>query len=273
MPALPVSVSADTPRRYLAPVVRPEVLTIVGLFLLWWVASGYFPPRDLPAPSALAELTYGVVSGADRFGFVEHTWVTLQRIALSFVISMVLGVTIGIVMGYRVAERYLTAPVMVFLTFPAVVWAFIGVMWFGITRYLVMVMVIVLVVTPYVIVNVWKGMGAIDRDLVEMGQAFDFPTRTTWQHVYIPHLAPFIFASGRLALALSWKLSLVAEIFGSTAGIGFVINYYFEAVRADMVLAWAVPLMVGMFLVERVLKRVEERAFAWRPELEVVHAE
>ncbi|WP_312911706.1 ABC transporter permease [Natronosalvus caseinilyticus] len=194
---------------------------------------------------------------------------SLVRIGIGFGLSMIIGVIIGTSMGiYPVFEDYLTAPVMAIMTFPAVVWAFLGVLWFGITDYVVSVFVITLAVAPYVTVNVWKGAESVDHDLVEMAATFDASRINQWRHIHIPHLQPFIFSSARLAFALSWKISLIAEVFGATSGVGYVVDYYFQTLRADMIIAWALPVMVVMFAIERLFKRLEDRSFEWRPELE-----
>jgi NitT/TauT family transport system permease protein len=101
-----------------------------------------------------------------------------------------------------------------------------------------------------------------------MADAFKAPSMMRWKHIHIPNLLPFIFASSRLAIALSWKVALVAEIFGATAGVGYVINNFFQRLQADMIIAWALPVMLLMFGVERVMRRIAERSFDWRPELD-----
>ncbi|WP_124195550.1 ABC transporter permease [Natrarchaeobius chitinivorans] len=253
---------------------QPTLYTLIAFLGLWQLLSLFFSPRDLPGLVHLAEITYSVVSGADQFSFVEHAWITTQRILVSFVFIMVIGTVLGITMGVSKYKEFLTVPVMIFLTFPAVVWAFILVMWFGaLTTYFVVVTVTVLAVTPYVAVNIWKGAESIDDDLLEMAHSFDLSTTAIWRHIFVPALMPFLYSSGRLAFALAWKLSLVAEIFGSSVGIGFVVHYYFGAVRADMIIAWSIPMMLAMFGIERALKIVEKRSFAWRPEVDDVHSE
>ncbi len=249
---------------------QPTLYTVVGFLCLWQFLSVFFSPRDLPGIVYLAELVIVIVSGNDQFVFIDHAWITIQRVVIGFVLTMIIGVSVGITMGLSRYREYLTVPVMVMVTFPAVVWAFILVMWFGITEYVVMVATIVLAVTPYVIVNVWKGTESLDGDLLEMAQTFDLSRSATVRHVILPMLLPFLMSSGRLAFALAWKLSLVAEIFGSSMGIGYVVNFYFTAVRADMIIAWAIPMMLLMYGIERLLKRVEHRAFAWRPNVQEV---
>lgn len=241
------------------------VIAFVVFLLCWQTASLFFAQRDLPGVIYVAEQVLVVVSGGGQYQFLTHASISIQRIAIASVISLVIGVTLGTVMGWAKRGRYLTAPVMIVLAFPSVVWAFVTVMWFGITTYLVMVVVMVLIVAPYITVNVWKGAESIDEDILEMANAFDAGLAMKWRHVLIPSLMPFVFASARLAVALSWKLSLVAEIFGATSGIGYVINIYYEAMRADMIIVWSVPMMLAMFLLERALHRIETNYFGWRP--------
>lgn len=249
--------------------IHPSLVAILLFLGVWQFVSLSFEPNVFPGLGYLATSIVEVVTSSGEFNFLDNVVPSLIRIGLGFTLSMAIGVTLGISMGiYPLFEDYLTAPVMAIMTFPAVVWAFMGVLWFGITDYLVHVMVITIVVAPYVTVNVWKGAESVDHELVEMAATFDATRASQWRHIHIPHLQPFLFSSARQAFALSWKISLVAEVFGATSGVGYIVDYYFQTLRADMIIAWAVPVMLLMFLGERLFKRLEERSFAWRPELE-----
>lgn len=250
--------------------VVPASVVAIALFLgVWQAVSLSFDPSTFPGLGRLFENVITVLTSSGQFSFPEHVIPTVVRIAFGFAISMTIGTVLGISMGlYTPFEDYLTAPVMAIMTFPAVVWAFMGVLWFGITDYVVHVLVITLVVAPYVTVNVWKGAESVDQDLVEMANSFDAGRAAKWRHIHLPHIQPFLFSSASLAFALSWKIALVAEVFGATEGIGYVVSYFFQTLRADMIIAWALPVMVVMFAIERGLKRLEVRSFEWRPELE-----
>jgi NitT/TauT family transport system permease protein len=145
-----------------------------------------------------------------------------------------------------------------------VVWAFVGVIWFGLTEFLVPVFVVVLVVFPYLTVLVWEGMGDIDESLVEMASAFGASEAATWRHVYLPQLRPHLLGAARIGLALSWKLALVAEVFGSSKGVGVAVKYHFESFDSGMVIAWAVPMMLLIYGADRLLRRVELWAARWQ---------
>lgn len=252
-----------------SPLIQPNLIAIAIFLGIWQVVSLSFDPSVFPGLGQLATNIELVVTSNTQFGFTENLIPSVLRIGIGFGLSMVIGVFLGVSLGiYPVFEDFMTAPIMAVMTFPAVVWAFLGVLWFGITDYVVSIFVITLAVAPYVAVNIWKGAESVDQDIVEMAESFDASGISQWRHIHIPHLQPFIFSSARLAFALSWKISLIAEVYGATSGVGYVIDYYFQTLRADMIIAWALPVMAGMFLVERLFKRLEERSFDWRPELE-----
>lgn len=245
-----------------------RLLTILAVLVLWQTASLFFHGRDLPGLVRLAANVHEVVV-AGRFDFVENVSITVQRMTLGFSVAFVLGSALGIAMGSdRRVRAALTAPVITFLTFPAVVWAFLAIMWWGVTEYLVFAFVIAAGALPYVTVTVWKGTESVGTDLREMAAVYDASTLQRWRHVHVPHLTPFLYSSARIGFAISWKISLIAEVFGATAGVGYVVNVYFESLRSDMIVAWSLPIMLLMYGVEVGLRQLEERSFEWRPDLE-----
>lgn len=251
---------------------RTAVIRLGGLGLVlagWQLLSLAFEPNQFPGLGLLASDVYEVLSGSGRYNPIENYRITFVRILLGFASAMLVGTTVGILMGTNDRlDRYLTTPVMIFLAFPALIWAFLGVLWFGLTTYLVPAFTIFMIVTPYVIVNVWEGAKDVDGELVEMASAFDASPAQLWRDVYLPHLQPYLLATTRIAFSLSWKISLVAEIFGTTSGVGHIVNYYYLNFEADMIIAWALPMMVLMFGLERLLRTYERHLFSWRPETE-----
>jgi len=97
---------------------------------------------------------------------------TISRIVVGTIFSMLLGISIGLSMGLRRRmEAFLDSWIMVFLTFPAIAWAFLAVLWFGVSN-LAPIFTIVLIVFPFVVMNVWEGTKAMDKELLDMARAF-----------------------------------------------------------------------------------------------------
>ena len=252
--------SRSVPYRHFAV----SFLVVLGL---WHLLGSFHHATVFPDLFELGEAMYSVYTGAEDYHPREHIGITFVRILLTFVIAMPLGVLLGIAMGRNWwFEGYFSPYVLFSLAFPSIVWAFLAVMWFGLTTYLLPVFVGVLITTPYVIINVWEGTKGLDPELLEMADSYDASRYLVWRSIVIPHLTPYIYSMMRIVLSVSWKVMLVAEIFGTQSGLGFVINEYFFLRQNDMIIAWTLPAMVGVFVLERVLKRQEERQFEWRPD-------
>ena len=239
-----------------------SVLIVLGA---WTLAAVSTPSYIFPTiPELLASMA-GIFGSGGEFSIIENYGMTLLRVLAATVLCLVAGVSVGILVGTsKRADDYLFVYILGTFAFPSVIWAFLAVIWFGLTTWFVAVFTVFMVVAPYVAITIKEGIEELDSDLTEMAESFDASSYLVWQNIYIPHLYPHIFASTRLTLTLAWKIPLIAEIFGTQVGLGEIINYYFEANQNDMIIAWVLPMMVLMFLIDRGLKRVETERFSWR---------
>ena len=237
----------------------------LGLFLIWEITATFYSASNFPGILDIFAGMVRMVDGSEQLVFQEHIGATLFRIITAGVIALGIGIPIGIQMGSSGSfEEVFLFYLLVILTVPSVMWAFLAVTWFGLTTHLVPLLATVLALLPYVIINIWKGTEAIDSKLIEMGTVFGAETFSIWRNIYLPHLMPFIFSTSRMVLSLSWRIVIVVEIFGTQSGIGFAINNYFITQQNNMLLAWALPVFLLIFISERILQRVETRKFAWR---------
>ena len=251
--------------KLLKPGILPGLLTIVVCILLWKGVSLLFLPVFLPGPLVLLDRVIEVYGDAASYIVV---WQTLSRIFEGLIISMLIGTALGLSMGLqRNVEAFLDSWIMVLLTFPAVCWAFLSVLWFGLSD-IGPVLTIVLIVFPFVAMNVWEGTKAMEKDLIDMAKVYKAKRYLTIRKVLIPQLMPYLFSSMRIALSLSWKIALVGEAFAVGSGVGQKLIYYFEDTRVDMMLAWGISFMVVMVLIDLFVFRIWERkTFAWRHQL------
>ena len=235
----------------------------VGL-VVWQGISFFFLPVYFPGPIDLVERMIDIYSDPASYLVVGET---ILRIFEGFAFSMLGGIAIGLVMGLRRSvEIFFDSWVMVLLTFPAVCWAFLSVLWFGLSA-VAPIVTIVLVVLPFVVMNIWQGTKAVEKQLIEMGRVYKANRSLMLRKVLIPQLMPYVFASLRIALSLSWKIALVGEAFGVGTGVGQKLIYWFQDTRVDMILAWGVSFMIVMVGVDLLVFRVwARRAFAWRPQ-------
>ncbi len=244
------------------PGLAAGILTFLAFLLVWKAVSLLFLPAFLPGPEELFDRLLVVYSEPASYLVV---WDTLRRIILGLTCSMIIGGAAGLIMGlHRHVEAFLDGWIMVLLTFPAVCWAFLAVLWFGLSD-VGPVFTTVLIVFPFVALNVWEGTKAIDREVIDMAKVYKASRHLIVRKVIVPQLLPYLFSSMRIALSLSWKIALVGEAFAVSSGVGQKLIFHFEDTRVDMMLAWGVSFMVFMVLVDVLLFRFwERRAFQWR---------
>jgi NitT/TauT family transport system permease protein len=245
--------------------IPPGAATLVLGILVWEGISLFFLPIVFPGPVTLVDRMITIYSQPGAFLVVGQT---LGRIFEGFAISMIAGTALGLLMGLKHdVEIFFDSWIMVLLTIPSVCWAFLSVLWFGLSD-AAPILTIVLIVFPFVVLNIWEGTKAMEQDLIGMGRVFKADRWLMLRKVLIPQLMPYIFSSLRIALSLSWKIALVAEAFGGGSGVGQEMINWFQSTRVDMMLAWGVSFMIVMVLIDLLVFRLwSRRAFAWRPQV------
>lgn len=242
----------------------PGAMTLVLGVAVWQGISFFFLPVFVPGPAVLLDRMFAIYSDPASYLVVGETVV---RIFEGFAIAMLGGTAVGLAMGLkRDVEIFFDSWIMVLLTFPAVCWAFLSVLWFGLSQ-AAPILTIVLIVVPFVVMNIWQGTKAVEKSLTDMGRVYRAGRSLMLRKVFVPQLMPYVFSSLRIALSLSWKIALVAEAFGAGDGVGQKLIYWFQETRVDMMLAWGVSFMIVMVLIDLLVFRVwSRRAFAWRPQ-------
>ena len=245
----------------------PSLATFAVAVLVWEAVSLLFLPVVFPGPVELLERVIELYSHPASYRVVGQS---LVRIFEGFIVAVLAGTAFGVLMGLkRNVEVFFDSWIMVLLTVPSVCWAFLSVLWFGISD-IAPVLTIVLIVFPFVVLNMWEGAKALERHLTEMGRVYKADRSLMLRKVLIPQLMPYLFSSLRIALALSWKIALVAEAFGAGSGVGQELINQFQETRVDMMLAWGVSFMLVMVLIDTLVFRPwARRVFAWRPQLAI----
>jgi NitT/TauT family transport system permease protein len=122
-----------------------------------------------------------------------------------------------------------------------------------------------LIVAPSMTFAVWDGMRAINPELQEMARAFAVPRLMIVRRVVLPQTMPFIFTAARTGLSLTWRIMIFVELLGRQSGVGYRIQYFYNLVDMNRVVAAALPFVVLMLAFEfGVLRPLERFVFRWR---------
>ncbi|MDO9377402.1 MAG: ABC transporter permease subunit [Nocardioidaceae bacterium] len=251
----------------LASSAGPPLLLVVVLSAGWQLMTVRL---DSPLVPGLPEIRDALVEIARSGLLWSSLEVTLLRVALGFALAFVLAVAVGIAMGRNVwVRRFLEPLVLLGLVVPGLVKALLGVIWFGISM-VNPVLVVAMAAAPALIINLTQGVRSVDPALLEMAHVYRFSRRTRLRRLWIPALAPGLFAGARLGVALSWKVIVLVEIFGLADGVGYQLNLEFTQHHVAGVLAWTIAFAGVMTVIEYgVLQTLERRSARWRREVSV----
>jgi NitT/TauT family transport system permease protein len=239
-----------------------RVASFAALLLVWQLASMLARTDTLPPPLEVLERLWAeVVSGVLPW----HLAITLYRVALSFIIAMLIGTAIGVLMGRsRRFDAATDGLLVIGLNTPALIVIILCYIWLGLTE-LAAILAVVVNKVPTVTVTVREGARAIDRRLLQVAEAYRLPAWRTAVHVYLPQLQPYLIAAARSGLSLIWKIVLVVELLGRSSGMGFQLATFFQFFDITGILAYTAAFIAVVMVVEALVMRpLDRNAARWQ---------
>jgi NitT/TauT family transport system permease protein/sulfonate transport system permease protein len=194
---------------------------VVAAVLGWWLLSLRLPDFLLPSPWHVATTLAGLFLTPS---LLADTAASAARVVASVALAAVLGGALAVI-PYRwpVADAIVRDRITPFLnSFPSVGWAILAMIWFGTTDAAV-IFVEVAILTPFCLINILEGLKELDRELIEMGASFTRHADRSFWKLVVPMLLPYVMAAIRIAYGVAWKIALVAELFGVSTGLGYLM--------------------------------------------------
>jgi NitT/TauT family transport system permease protein len=241
------------------------VIGVVGFFLAWELSTRleilnpfYFPP-----------FTKIIAKGYELFAtgtIWEHMWFSLTNFAIGFLVSVALGVVIGVPMGWYKNVSKTFDPLLsgVYAT-PLIALLPLIIMMFGLGAISKIIMTVLAAVFP-ILINTMVGIANTDHRLIIMARAFGAKDSTIFLKVSMPGSLPYIVAGMRVALGRALVYIVVAEQYGAATGLGYLSSV---AAQRFQMAAMFVPIVLIAGLgaaLNELLKIMERRLEKWKPQ-------
>jgi ABC-type nitrate/sulfonate/bicarbonate transport system permease component len=233
------------------------------VFALAWEAAGRFLPGQYafpPLSAIVAEAVHVFSTGA----IYPHVAASFLELFGGFLAAAVLGIVLGIAIG--VSERtsdYFLPIIYAINATPIVALAPLLIVLMGI-GILSKVVVIFLLCYFSIMINTVAGMRNVDAALVEAAQAFGASRRQVIVKVLLPNARSFIVAGLRVALGRGFVGVVVAELYGSRAGLGWLVWYASEQMNTRLLFVSVLILAMAGILSIVALDHLEKRLAPWR---------
>ena len=226
--------------------------------MLSWRYGAYV----LPSPLAVARGFAEIVATGEIW---RHTAASLGRILVGFGGAVVVALLAGLAdFVSRTARGVIHDFLSVLNSTSVFVWIVISIIWFGLSNW-APIFTTFMITLPVVASNIVEGVANVDRRLLEMGDVYRLSGRQKFTAIVVPSTLPYLVAGMKVGFGLALKVSVVAEIFGVTSGIGYVMNYSREILATQMVFVWALVMILVMTATDTlVFDTVSRRLERWR---------
>jgi NitT/TauT family transport system permease protein len=249
--------------------VRPGTRVVLGiLFFVLFVAAwafatlgGYVSKTFLADPVTMMQDGWILLT---RFGFLEDIGVTVWRVVGGFVLAALVAVPLGILMGaYKPVEAFLEPFVSFARYLPASAFVPLLILWAGIGETQKLLVIFIGSVFQ-IILMVAVAVGNTRRDLVEAAYTLGSGDTGIVRRVLIPANAPEIAEILRLVLGWAWTYVIVAELIGSSSGIGhMIIDSQALLATGQIIFGIIVIGLIGL-VSDFLFKALNRSLFAWR---------
>ena len=227
----------------------------------WSVESGLISPLFLSSPSEIVLRLYQVFAEGSIWQHIEASGATAFW---GFVLSVGVGVPVGVAMGRSPLLRDTLEPfIMAIYASPSVAFLPLLIIWLGIG--LASKVALAFVGGVFVIiVNTEAGVSSIDRRLVETARSFTATETEVLFKIVLPAAMPFILAGMRLAIGRVLIMVVVAELFASTAGLGYLIYQAGALYDTAQLFVGVVIIATAGIVLNVFLRWLERRIAPWR---------
>jgi NitT/TauT family transport system permease protein len=183
---------------------------------------------------------------------------------LGLAAAVVVGVALGIVMGWRTRVGYALDPLLtVFYASPLVALAPLVVVFFGVGMLAKTMIVFLLAVFPFIF-NAYAGTRAVDRLLINVVRSLGGGEKDLYVKVIVPSVLPYIVAAARIAVGRALIGVLVGEFFAASEGIGYAIARFGDLFALDRMFACILVIMLIAVALTEGIRWAERAAFPWR---------
>ena len=260
--------SRPSPFRPFEP-VSPSVRVVLGVaffvvFVAAWAAAtlgGWVSSTFLADPLTMLRDGYVLLT---RFGFATDIGMTVWRVLGGFAVAAVVAVPLGILMGAFKPVEALFEPFVSFARYlPASAFLPLLILWAGIGE--TQKLLVIFIGSVFQLILMIAGAVAqTRRDLVEAAYTLGADDRGVITRVLLPANAPEIAEILRLVLGWAWTYVIVAELIGSSSGIGHMIIDSQALLATGQMIFGIITIGVIGLISDLLFKAINRQLFGWK---------
>jgi NitT/TauT family transport system permease protein len=250
--------------RRIWPAVWPKLLA-VAIFISAWqilVWSGWRPEYIIPSPfTVLRQFPH------DAGNLLRDLRITMQRAAIGFGISILLGGIIGLAVARIPVLRAAIGSMITGLqTMPSVAWVPLAIVLFQISERAIL-FVVILGAAPSIANGIIDGIDNVPPLLLRAGRVLGAKGWSALRYVVIPAALPSVVSGLKQGWAFAWRSLMAGELitnFPGHVGIGGALNNAaqnadYPSVYEAMIVIFVVGIVVDVLFFGTAVRAIRKR--------------
>jgi NitT/TauT family transport system permease protein len=235
---------------------------VMVLFAIWEIAAREFvDPLFLSPPSRVVSILGALLRSA---GVIKALMLTFWELGAAFLISVVIGIAIGLAVGlHRFSYRSILPIILLLYAIPQVTILPLFILYFGIGPAAKIAYGVSHGVFP-IIVNVIAGVQNIKPIFLLSARSMGASRRQIFRWVLLPHMIPSLFTGMRLGMTAVLLGVLLAELYVSSAGIGYFTRRFTESFDPTKLFGLVALVAAMAIVLNEIARRAEIRFGGWR---------
>ncbi|MGB8433216.1 MAG: ABC transporter permease subunit [Burkholderiales bacterium] len=196
--------------------------------------------------------------------YYTHIWMSVWRVAQAFFLATVLGVPVGLFLGWSRKFKEYVFPVFETLRpIPILAWVPLAIVMF-ISVESAVIYLTFLASFFATALNTMLGVQSIDESYVRAASCLGANRWQVFRHVIIPGALPFIFTGLQISVGVSWFSLVAAEMVSGQYGLGYVINTSYTTVRYPTIFIGMITLGIVGYATSALVRLVGDYLMEWR---------
>lgn len=243
-----------------AAVIAVEVVILLVLWQVVVGVLGWVSPVFLPPPLAIAQGFGEIVSNGS---LAANAGVSVQAWLTGFALAVVVGIPVGLLMGSSLPVDRVIGPIAwtIYAT-PSIAYQPLAKAWFGFGIGPVIFLVTISAIFP-ILLNVAAGMRTTNPSIIRAARVYGAGRMRLYRSVYLPSTIPFLFAGLRQAVVLATIGMVVAELAGSSSGMGALIIRASNTYQTDQAFAAIAVVVLWSVGMTQVVTAIERGVAPW----------
>ena len=246
---------------------RPALIGFLVIAVSWEISTNFLPPIITPPLKEIATAVWAIFSQYDQ---TVHLIATGLRVVVALIVSFIVGAALGIAMGTFDGAREYAKPILHFMQgIPALSWVVFAVIWFS-TVELRIGFILFVVSMPAFALYIEGAVRGVNLDLIHLSQAFRATKMQRFKMIIIPAIIPEVISSWVVNIGQGVRIAMIAELIGSTLGVGFQLLNSQAVFDMAGAIAWTLSLVMLLGIFQGILSIIEGHLLGWRPKGEQV---